>query len=64
VKENVLIQLNHLRSIGSVSTALRRGELQVHGWVYLMDEGEVLAHDSTSKQFISVERWLQDRSQP
>jgi carbonic anhydrase len=51
VKENVLIQLNHLRNIGSVSAALRRGDLQIHGWVYLMDEGDVLYYDSAFRKF-------------
>jgi carbonic anhydrase len=62
VKENVLVQLNHLRSIGSVASALRRGDLQLHGWVYLMDEGDVLAYDSSEKQFIPVEEWLERRA--
>ena len=62
VKENVLIQLDHLRSMGSVSAAIRRRELQLHGWVFMIETGEVLAFDSTSKQFIPVDRWLQERS--
>jgi carbonic anhydrase len=55
VKENVLIQLNHLRNIGSVSAALRRGDLQIHGWVYLMDEGDVLYYDTAFRQFRPVD---------
>jgi carbonic anhydrase len=62
VKENVLIQLNHLRSIGSVASALRRGELQVHGWVFMIETGEILAYDGPSKQYIPVEDWLRSRS--
>jgi carbonic anhydrase len=62
VKENVLLQLNHLRSLGAVSSALRHGELQVHGWVFMIETGEVLAYDTTSRQFITVDAWLRDRS--
>ena len=62
VKENVLVQLDHLRSMGAVSAAIRRRELQVHGWVFMIETGEVLAYDATSKQFIPVESWLKDRS--
>lgn len=62
VKENVLIQLNHLRSLSSVSTAIRRGELQIHGWVFMIETGEVLVYDAASKQFIPVENWLRGRS--
>ena len=61
-KENVLVQLNHLRSQSAISAALRRGELQVHGWVFMIETGEVLAYDTTSKRFITVEQWLRDRS--
>ena len=53
----MLIQLEHLRSMGSVSAAIRP-ELQVHGWVFMIETGDVLAFDSTSKQFIPVEKWL------
>lgn len=63
VKENVLIQLDHLRSKSSVSAAIRRRELQVHGWIFMIKTGEVLSYDATCKQFIPVERWLQERSQ-
>ncbi len=62
VRENVLVQLEHLRSMRAVSAAIRRRELQVHGWVFMIETGEVLAFDSTSKQFIPVEKWLQERS--
>jgi carbonic anhydrase len=62
VKENVLLQLNHLRSSSAVSAAMRRGELQIHGWVFMIETGEVLAYDTTSKQFVTVEEWLRDRS--
>jgi carbonic anhydrase len=61
VKENVLLQLDHLRSIGSVSASIRQRELQVHGWVFIIETGEVLSYDVTSKRFIPVERWLHER---
>ena len=37
VKENVLLQLNHLRNTSAVASAMRRGDLQIHGWVYLIE---------------------------
>ena len=56
VKENVLIQLEHLRSIGSVSAALRRRDLQVHGWVTSwIEPARFSTYDATSKQFIPLE---------
>jgi carbonic anhydrase len=62
VKENVLVQLNHLRSLGSVAAAIRHGDLQVHGWVFMIETGEVLAYDAVTKQFTPVDEWLRDRS--
>jgi carbonic anhydrase len=62
VKENVLVQLNHLKSTSAVSAAIRRGELQVHGWVFMIETGVVLAYDTISRQFITVEEWLRERS--
>ena len=64
VKENVLVQLNHLRNIGSVSTALRRGDLQVHGWVYLMDEGNVLYYDTAHRKFKPIDECPAELSRP
>jgi carbonic anhydrase len=64
VKENVLIQLNHLRNIGSVAAALRRGDLQIHGWVYLMDEGDVLYYDTALRRFRPVAECLGEPSRP
>ena len=61
VKENVLLQLNHLRSTTAVSSAIRRGELQIHGWVFMIETGEVLAYDTTSRRYIAVEEWLRVR---
>ena len=38
----------------------RRRELHVHGWVFMIETGEVLSYDATSKQFIPFE--LAERS--
>jgi carbonic anhydrase len=62
-KENVLLQLEHLRGLSSVAVALKRGDVQLHGWVYLIESGEVLAYDSVSKQFSPLEAWLKERVQ-
>jgi carbonic anhydrase len=54
VKENVLVQLDHLRTLSSVAWALNSGQLQLHGWIYFIETGEVQAYDDTSKQYVSL----------
>ena len=53
IRENVLVQLDHLRTHPAVATRLRRGDLRLHGWVYSIGTGEVWAYDSEKKEFIN-----------
>jgi carbonic anhydrase len=39
VRENVLLQLEHLRSYDAVRDAERQGKLGLHGWVYHLENG-------------------------
>ncbi len=45
VEENVLVQLENLRTHPSVAAALARGDLKLHGWVYQLESGQVFAFD-------------------
>ena len=54
VQENVLTQLEHLRTHPVVAAALAAGELKLHAWVYKMETGEVFAYDPESGQFTSI----------
>jgi carbonic anhydrase len=54
-QENVLVQLEHLRTHPAVATALAAGELKIHAWVYKMETGEVFAFDPHSGQFARLE---------
>ncbi len=45
VRENVLLQLENLRSYDAVRDADRSGSLQLQGWVYHLDTGVVEAYD-------------------
>ncbi len=53
IRENVLVQLEHLKTHPSVATRLRRGDLRLHGWVYSIGTGEVWAYDSEKKVFVN-----------
>lgn len=54
VQENVLVQLDHLRTQPMVAAALAGGTLRLHGWVYKIDTGEVFAFDPEQRQFLPV----------
>jgi carbonic anhydrase len=51
VEENVLVQLENLRTYPAVASGLARGELTLHGWVYKIETGEVFAFDPRRTQF-------------
>ena len=54
IEENVLVQLENLRTLPAVAARLARGDLHLHGWVYKLETGEVFAFDFESGQFESV----------
>jgi carbonic anhydrase len=54
IEENVLVQLEHLRTHPSVAAALARRRLKLHGWVYKFETGEVFAYDPDVQQFHSL----------
>ncbi len=51
VEENVLVQLENLRTHPSVAAALSRREIALHGWVYKFETGEVFSFDPDQGQF-------------
>lgn len=54
IRENVLLQLAHLKTHPYVALQLAAGETELHGWVYDIRSGEVLAYDERSNAFIPV----------
>ncbi len=54
IEQNVLVQMDNLRTHPSVATALSRGQLRLFGWVYVFERGEVLAHDPGSGRFLPI----------
>ena len=54
VEENVLVQLKNLKTHPCVAAALARGELNLHGWVYKFETGQVFAYHPDEHQFLSI----------
>jgi carbonic anhydrase len=54
VEENVLVQLENLRTHPAVGSRLKQGDLHLHGWVYKIETGEVFAYDVGKGQFVKL----------
>lgn len=54
IQENVLQQLENLRTHPAVADRLARGDLKLHGWVYKIETGEVFAYDPIREQFLPL----------
>ncbi len=55
LEQNVILQLQHLKTHPSVAARLAKGDLQLHGWVYDIKTGDVGAFDEASNAFVPVD---------
>nr|WP_230682470.1 carbonic anhydrase [Gimesia maris] len=55
VQENVLVQIENLKTHPSVAAAVSRGELKLHGWVYKFETGEVYNYNPDEGQFLPIQ---------
>ena len=53
-EQNVLLQMQHLRTHPSVAGAMARGALTVSGWVYDIAHGDVRIFDEDEQRFVSL----------
>jgi carbonic anhydrase len=53
-QENVRIQLEHLQTHPIVAARLRRKALELHGWVYSIETGDVWTYDFQQDMFRSL----------
>ncbi len=54
VEENVIAQLNNIKTHPSVAVGLRDNALRLHGWVYDIESGVIRTLDRNSKSFVSL----------
>ena len=50
-EENVVAQLDHLRTHPSVASRLASGQLFIHGWVYDIETSQIRAYDAEKGEF-------------
>jgi carbonic anhydrase len=54
IEQNVLVQMEHLRTHPSVAARLAHGALRLHGWVYHIHTGDVTAYNDETGGFASI----------
>ncbi|HKQ76300.1 MAG TPA: carbonic anhydrase [Blastocatellia bacterium] len=54
IKENVLVQLDNLRTYPKVAALMTKGELTLHGWIYEIESGQILAYDPQVSHFVPI----------
>jgi carbonic anhydrase len=54
VQENVLVQLENLRTHPCVRTRLLSGHIRLHAWVYKIETGEIFYYDQDSGQYLAL----------
>lgn len=66
VAENVLIQIDNLKTYPIVRARIHQGRLKIYAWVYNIETGNVLAYDARTHTYISPEGQLlqEDCPQP
>ena len=55
LEQNVILQLQHLKTHPKVAMRLAKGDLQLHGWVYDIKTGGVNAYDEKQEKFLPVD---------
>lgn len=55
LQQNVMLQLQHLRTHPTVAVALAQKSVELHGWVYDIKSGGVSAYDEATQTWLTVE---------
>ena len=64
VAENVLIQIDNLKTYPIVKARMHQGRLKIYAWVYNIETGNVLAYDARTHTYTSPEGQLMDEEAP
>jgi carbonic anhydrase len=63
VAENVLTQIENLKTYPVVRSRLFQGKIQIFGWVYYLETGEVLAYDPQTHTYVAPQTQLASAEQ-
>lgn len=56
-EENIIQQLGHLRTHPAVAAGLKRGELELYGWLYHIHSGEIISYDASTERFVPLDSY-------
>ena len=54
-EENVIAQLQHLRTHPSVASRIANGQLFIHGWIYNIETSQIKAYDAEQGLFLPLD---------
>lgn len=63
VAENVLAQIENLKTYPVIHSKLYQGKLKIYGWVYLIETGEVLAYDPETRTYTAPQSQLAESAE-
>jgi carbonic anhydrase len=55
IQENVIAQLENLKTHPAVASRLAKGELNLYGWVYHIANGQVDSYDASEQRFVRLD---------
>ena len=55
IEENIIAQVEHLRTHPSVATRLARNKVSIHGWLYNIENGSLWAFDAEEGAFVPLD---------
>lgn len=58
VAENVLIQIENLKTYPAVRAKIHQGKLQIYAWIYQIETGDVLAYDADTHTYVHPQSQL------
>ena len=64
VAENVLVQIDNLKTYPIVKARMHQGRLKIYAWIYNIETGNVLAYDARTHTYISPEGQLLEEEAP
>jgi carbonic anhydrase len=64
IAENVVTQLENLKTYPVIHSKLHKGQLALHGWVYSIETGEVLSYDPEEHEFLPPHSKISSRTAP
>ena len=60
IAENVLTQIENLKTYPVIHSKLHQGKLNIYGWIYHIETGEILAYDPETHAYVAPQSQLID----